>query len=246
MDKILDIEVKEEIVMYHHRTQAEKQAAIDLYISSGFSPTAVKRKLGYPSRSQISRWYHDYLKDGYVRGPDKWSGKFTDEQKQVAVDHYLANGRNGSKTVRDPGYPSRTLLTQWIDELAPGERKCDKPHKRLTEADKASVLARAYSGATPVKETVDTAGINKVTFYNWRKEFLGKGAQNVADGVRDEELSEDVEALKAEIEKLKAAVRFHKMEVAVWKGAAELVKKRPGHRPEPADEQGEGGPGERP
>lgn len=133
----------------HHHTQAEKQAAIDPYISSGFSPTAAKRKLGYPSRSQISRWYHDYLKDGYARGSDKRPGKFTDEQKRVAVDHYLANGRNGSKTVRDLGYPSRTLLTQRIDGLAPGERKCDKPRKRLTEADKASVLARAHPGAAP-------------------------------------------------------------------------------------------------
>lgn len=41
--------------MHHHHTQEKKRAAIDLYISSGFSPTTVKRTLGHPSRSTLSQ-----------------------------------------------------------------------------------------------------------------------------------------------------------------------------------------------
>ena len=55
--------------MYHHHTQEEKRAAIELYISGGFSPAAVKRKPGYPDRSTLSRWYRDYLEGGYGRAP---------------------------------------------------------------------------------------------------------------------------------------------------------------------------------
>lgn len=91
--------------MYHH-TQAEKQAAIDLCISSGRSPSAVERTLGYLGESTLSRWYRDYPRRDYVRGPKKWPGKFTEEQKRAAVGPYLATGKNASKTVGTSAIPA--------------------------------------------------------------------------------------------------------------------------------------------
>lgn len=104
MDKNLDIR-NEEMAMYHH-TQAEKQAAIDLCISSGRSPSAVERTLGYPDASTPSRWYRDYLRRGYAREPEKWPGKFAEEQKRAAVGRYLATGKNASKTVGTSAIPA--------------------------------------------------------------------------------------------------------------------------------------------
>lgn len=216
--------------MYHHHTQKEKQAAVELYISSGFSPTAVKRKLGYPSRSTLSHWYHDYLQKGYVRGPEKWLGKFSDEQKRIAVEHYLSIGRNGLQTVRDLGYPSRTLLSQWVDELAPDMRKTTKPHKKFTDEERIDVLLESAATST-VKQVIEAHDIDKVTFYNWRKRFLGKEAQSVIDDINRDELLGEIDSLREKIAELEAEARFHKMEVAVWKGAAELVKKDPGIDP---------------
>ncbi len=95
--------------MHHHHTQEEKQAAVGLYISSGFSPAAVKRALGYPSRSTLPHWHHDYLRRGYARKPEKRPGKFTEEQKRIAVERRFSTRRNGLQTVRGLGYPSRTL-----------------------------------------------------------------------------------------------------------------------------------------
>lgn len=217
--------------MYHHHTQEEKQAAIDLYISSGFSPTTVKRTLGYPSRSTLSHWYHDYLERGYVRGPDKWPGKFTEEQKQTAVERYLATGRNGSRTVRELGYPSRTLLSQWIDELAPDMRKTDRPHGKFTDEERIAILLESTI-APAVKQVIEHHDIDKVTFYNWRKKFLGEEAQSVIDDIGKDEFLDEIDSLKEKTAKLEAEARFHKMEVAVWKGAAELVKKDPGIDPQ--------------
>lgn len=217
--------------MYHHHTQEEKQAAIELYISSGFSPTTVKRTLGFPSRSTLSHWYRDYLRRGYVRGPEKWPGKFTEEQKRTAVEHYLSTGKNGSKTVRELGYPSRTLLSQWVDELAPGERKTDKPHRRFTDEERIDVLLGSAAAPT-VKQVVEAHDIDKVTFYNWRRRFLGQEAQSVIDDIDRDELLSEIGTLKERVAELEAEARFHKMEVAIWKGAAELVKKDPGIDPE--------------
>ena len=217
--------------MYHHHTQEEKQKAIELYISSGYSSMTVKRILGYPDSSTLSRWYRDYLSKGYVRGPSKWSGKFTEEQKRVAVEHYLSTGKNGLKTVRDLGYPSRTLLSQWIDELAPGMRKVTKSHKRFSDEERIETLLESAT-APAIKQVVESSDIDKVTFYNWRKKLLGKEAQHVIDDINQDELPNEIDSLREQIAELKAEARYHKMEVAVWKGAAELVKKDPGIDPE--------------
>ncbi len=217
--------------MYHHHTQEEKQAAIDLYIASGHSPSAVKNALGYPDASTLSRWYNDHLRRGYVRGPEKWPGKFTEEQKRAAVEHYFSTGKNGSKTVRELGYPSRALLSRWIDELAPGMRKTTKPHKRFSDEERMATLLESATAPT-VKQVIEAHDIDKVTFYNWRRKFLGQEAQSVIDDINRDELLGEIDSLKEKIAELEAEARFHKMEVAVWKGAAELVKKDPGIDPE--------------
>lgn len=52
---------------------------------------------------------------------------------KAAVDYYLAHGRNISCTVRILGYPSREVLTDWIDELAPRTRKARIKHGTMVQ-----------------------------------------------------------------------------------------------------------------
>lgn len=50
------------------------------------------------------------------------------EMRQAAVDYYLAHGKSLVRTMRKMGYPaSREYLCDWIDELAPGQRKYRGP-----------------------------------------------------------------------------------------------------------------------
>ncbi|WP_165056814.1 MULTISPECIES: IS3 family transposase [unclassified Adlercreutzia] len=51
------------------------------------------------------------------------------------------------------------------------------------------------------------------------------------DDIGRDELLGEIDSLKDKIAGLEAEARFHKMEVAIWKGAAELVKKDPGIDP---------------
>lgn len=211
--------------MCYHHTQEEKQAAIDLFISSGYSATAVKEQLGYPHRTTLVRWYNDYLKRGLVRGPIRKTNRFTNEQKIAAVNHFLSTGKNISKTVRELGYPSHPRLVQWVDELAPGERKVNRSSEHFSDEERISILIEAET-ASSAAAVARKYGISKDTLYTWRKKFLGKEAQSVVDKILDDgDLVGKVEYLKAEVAKLEAEVKFHKMEVAVWKGAAELLKK---------------------
>ena len=212
-------------------TQEQRTKAVMLFIETGFDHAAVKSALGYPSRWSLDRWYADYLEKGYVKEKREHWEKFSDDEKARAVAKYFELDRHLSNTVKELGYPSRSLLAQWVDELAPGMRKRTKPHKKHDDSERAEVVAGAYSGEGAVAEAIREAGIDKVTFYNWRRKLLGNDAQKVVDDMKSEELPDDVGELQEMIAAQRAELRRLQLETAVWKGAAELVKKDPGADP---------------
>lgn len=102
----------------------QRRAAIELFIQYDHSYAQVIRELGYPNRHTLCNWWKDYEATGGVReGCKHRSGKFADGQKKAAVDHYLQHGKSASRAVRKLGYPSRQTLVNWVEQLAPGERK---------------------------------------------------------------------------------------------------------------------------
>ena len=210
-------------------TQEQREEAVKLFIKCGKSHSTVINTLGYGSRWSIDRWYADYLKDGFVKeSRTKWY-KFTEEQKLVAVQYYLDNGRHISNTVKALGYPSRALLSIWVDEVAPGMRLCQRKRLKYSKEQKIeSVVVMSTERKSSIEKIAADIGVNEVTLHNWRHELLGKEAVDIVEKINDEELPDDVEALREMVTALKKDVRRHKMEVAVWEGAAELVKKDQG------------------
>ena len=82
-----------------------------------------------------------------------------------------------------------------------------------------------------VAVVAEKTGIHKVTLHSWKRKLLGEEARDVMDDINDEQLPDDIESLKATAKDLQNDIRRYKMEVAVWQGAAELVKKDPGIDP---------------
>ena len=99
----------------------ERIRAVKLYIKLGRRVGATIRQLGYPTKNSLIGWHREYERDqdlqvGYVRP----TGKYSIEQMQVAVQHYLDHDRCIASTIKALGYPCRDLLPAWIDELHPG------------------------------------------------------------------------------------------------------------------------------
>jgi transposase-like protein len=80
--------------------------------------TQVVRELGYPTRTSLYAWYKEYQEAGVVRVPETKAAKYSPEQKQVAVAHWLEHGRRFARTIKALGYPGRTQLRQWIEIAA--------------------------------------------------------------------------------------------------------------------------------
>jgi len=100
----------------------ERIRAVRLYIKLGRRVAATIRQLGYPTENALKSWHREFeqhldLPAGYARSKPAYS----QEQKWLAVEHYLEHGRCISATIRALGYPGRVSLHAWIQELRPEE-----------------------------------------------------------------------------------------------------------------------------
>jgi transposase-like protein len=98
--------------------------AVKLYIKLDKRIAATIIQLGFPTKNALKTWHREYeqrqdVSLGYARSRLKYS----EEQKQLAVDHYLDHDRCIASTLKALGYPCRGTLTGWISELFPNTRK---------------------------------------------------------------------------------------------------------------------------
>jgi transposase-like protein len=99
---------------------ADRLRAVELYIRLGKRVKATIRQLGYPTKNALKGWYREYEQrfDLCVRYPVRMP-KYSDDQKQAALEHYQTHDRCISATMRALGYPGRGTLTVWVREAFP-------------------------------------------------------------------------------------------------------------------------------
>ena len=253
-------------------SKEQRDRAVDLYIRYERCAADVIRELGYPSRGMLPVWYRERLEEeraGRQSTRGKRYRRYTDEQKQAAVDHYLRHGRRLRRAMRALGYPkSHELLTAWIDELAPGRRKLR--HGPVPEELKRKAVVAVASGRPESREAAaelgaeasvvgkpETADARRIQGDardedTWREAPDGRGGENrrgalYAGGPRDAAgLADAVAALEkrmaetrarldeldADVERQRREKRELDIEIAIRKGALELLGKEPGADPE--------------
>lgn len=96
--------------------------AVKLYIQYDRSVAAVRRELGYPSPNMLLCWYAEYVENGDLHKAYKDPVWFSEDQKQRAIQHYMEHGKNATRTVKALGYPSRQVLSKWLDEAFPNRK----------------------------------------------------------------------------------------------------------------------------
>ena len=203
--------------------------AVKLYIKLGKRTRPTIRQLGYPTKNALKGWYREYeldrdLRVNYVRAKQKYS----DEQKQAAVQHYLDHDRCIAASMKALGYPGRATLTAWIDELHPEFR-----HRVVSRAATAQHSPELKNAAvidlctrkTSAQVIAQKLGVCRPTLYNWKNQLLGREAspsmkhQNNSKPVPQQtELQQQVDSLQRDIRRLQ-------LEQALLKKANELLKK---------------------
>ncbi len=96
--------------------------AVQLYIKLDKRVGLTIRQLGYPTKNALKSWYREYerrldLPAGYVCPP-----RCSQAHKARVVGQYLEHSRCIAEPIKALGYPSRSLLSAWLQELDPQSR----------------------------------------------------------------------------------------------------------------------------
>ena len=151
--------------------------AVELYIKLDKRVRATIRQLGYPTKNALKSWHREYerrldLPKGYARSKPKYS----QEQKETAVRHYLEHGRCIAFTIKALGYPVRESLRSWIHGLHPelharvvGRSNGVARPPAMKQAAVIALCTRQESAQAVAQEL----GVCRPTLYNWKNQLLG-------------------------------------------------------------------------
>lgn len=157
----------------------DRVRAVELYLKLGKPIKATIRQLGYPTKNSLKVWREEFEKSGdlqkeYVRVKSKYSEK----QKNLALERYVNHARCFSFTLRTLGYPCRQILKAWVPGRYPETRKrvvgkAARPAVSLASRELAVYELCAQEGsAQAVARTLD---VDRVSLYNWKNQLRGRG-----------------------------------------------------------------------
>ncbi len=101
----------------------DRLRAVQLYIKLDKRVRLTIRQLACPTKNALKSWHREHKQRSDLSAGDLRRSKYTQAQREHAVVHYLENGRCLAVTIRALGYPSRALLSTWVQELRPEARK---------------------------------------------------------------------------------------------------------------------------
>lgn len=87
-------------------TREERKRVVELWLKYDKCSTAVSKEFGYPCLKLRKSWHKDFIKEaetGVIHGRRRRASIYTDQQKGIAVQHYLDHGRCIARTVRASG-----------------------------------------------------------------------------------------------------------------------------------------------
>lgn len=102
-------------------TLEQRQFAVDIYLQLKSQRKTI-RAIGYPgSRTILQQCISEYKTNGKLSKKVYKNRKpiYSDEQIITAINYWMNNGMNITKTCNDLGYPSRVVLSSWLDKKVP-------------------------------------------------------------------------------------------------------------------------------
>lgn len=213
-------------------TEAEKIRAIEFYFQYGKKLVPVVRELGYPSKRNLRRWLRSWEENGGVVGSMHRKPRYSADQKQTAVEHYLNHGCCLAFTSRTLGYPCSDVLARWVDELHPDRQRIFintvNQHAPFEQEVKHQAVIDLCTRRVSACEISQHVGVSRTVLYKWKDEIIGNEAYQNMRQHRDPSPAQERDALREEVAQLNQEIRRQKMELDILKKAEEIIKKDQG------------------
>ena len=203
--------------------------AVKLYIKLGKRIGATLRQLGYPTKNALKSWHREFeQRQDLPASPVRTWQKFSEEQKQLAVEHYLHHDRCMTATVKALGYPCRDTLAAWIGELHPEARRhvVGKAGGVLhSAAVKQAAVIALCTRQTNAQAVAQRLAVDRTTLYQWKNKLLGSEAPTSMKSNNDPPLPVERAELEQQVIALQRDIRKLQLEHDLLKKATELLKK---------------------
>jgi putative transposase len=207
----------------------ERLRAVELYIKLGKRLKAVIRQLGYPTKNSLRTWHEEFQNSGDLHARfARREPKYSDEQKSVAVEHYIHHGRCFAFTRKALGYPGLHAIKQWVYERYPETKKHVVSKVARPTASLASKRAAVYELCTregSAQAVAHKLDVDRVTLYNWKNQLLGREAPASMKPNKQQPTQAQVSDLERQVESLQRDIRNLQLEHDLLKKASELIKK---------------------
>lgn len=230
-------------------SEEERMKAIKLFLKYDKRPTKTVRELGYPGVKALLRWYAEYVeekKTGISRNSKLSASRYSMEEKNAAMDYYVAHGRSLTATVEAMGYPTVTMLYRWCDQYRPGVRKVRGCGIICSKEQKEEAVFRLLLQEASAEELAAECDVSPQTIRSWQRKMLGKenytamrkeknklvpredeaqisDSQSLKEG--NETLARERDALLKERDALKKELQRAEMQMDILKEASKVIKK---------------------
>ena len=211
-------------------SREERLKAIELFVKYERSAAAVIRELGYPSRKLLPRWYAQYLEEqrnGVLWERCRRESKYSLQQQEAAIQHFLDHGRSLARTIRALGYPCRETLRAWCRNWLKAREK-RVVSVQYTKEQKQECVLDLCTRSGSAQAVAQTHGVSRGALYKWKQELLTREDHKTVPNPKQPSLSDERDALIAELETLKKQVYRLQMEKDILEATTEILKKDPG------------------
>ena len=186
---------------------------------------------GHLTKNALKGWRRDFeqrldLSVGYAgRCP-----KYSQVQKEVAVEHYLTHDRCTAATIKALGYPCRTTMTEWLREALPVATIAMVGRARrlaYSGALKQAAVIELCTRQSSAKAVAQKLAVSRPTLYSWKNQLVGREApasmkRNNSPPVP---VPPEREELERQLESLQRDIRQLQLERDLLRKANELLKK---------------------
>lgn len=141
--------------------------------------------------------------------------KYSESQKQAALEHYISHDRCISVTIKAVDYPGRGTLTAWVREALPDTRASmvgRSWHLGYAEEVRQAGVIGLCSGDESAQQVVDRLGVSRPTLYSWKDQLLCHEAPSLMKRRKANSKVPEREELERRLEALQRDVRGLQLE----------------------------------
>ncbi len=132
------------------------------------------RNLGYPTKNALKGRYQAYARDAVMPAGYARQLRYSRTQRDVSVEYHQAHGRCLAGTIRALSYPSRPLLSAWVQgkDSAAGVRVVGRSLEASPATKQSAVIAMCMRKGS-AQSVTDEVAVSRPTLYKWRHQLLG-------------------------------------------------------------------------